>query len=83
MMTTLSEALCAAAVKADQRAAEAIADGDPESAEVALASARQMRRLAFNRAAAAAYQGKPELDPELIVRVDDETECDVAPGNTI
>jgi hypothetical protein len=43
-MTTLSEALRAGPGKAEQRAAEAIADGDPEGAEGAMANARQMRR---------------------------------------
>jgi len=41
--TTLSESLGAAADKAEQRAAAAIREGDPEAAEIAMGSARQLR----------------------------------------
>lgn len=69
-MTTLSHSLRSAADTAEHRAQEALADGDPEGAEAALATARQLRRLAYNHAAAAGYQGKPELDPEQIAAPD-------------
>lgn len=59
----LSMSLTAAADAADVEAAAAIADGQPEAAAGFQRIAGHMRRLAYTHRAAAAYQGKPALDP--------------------
>jgi phage shock protein A len=48
----------------EARALAAIRDGDASVANEALQRAQRLRRIAYLRAAAAAYQGDPALNPE-------------------
>jgi len=63
----LSGSLLSAAAKADARAEEAIADGDPEAAEIALRNAANFRRLATNHRTQAILSGDPADDPVQII----------------
>lgn len=59
---TLSANLNDAADLAEQRAADAIRDGDPEGAAVTLRLAEHLRRLSHNHRAAALVEGA-DRDP--------------------
>ncbi len=63
-MTRRADYLRSLADKEESRATEAIQEGDAASADDALQRAQRLRRIAFLRAAAAAYQGDPALNPE-------------------
>lgn len=52
------------AMQEDARAAQAIRAGDGEAAEHAQQRARKLRRIAYLRAAASAYQQNSSLNPE-------------------
>jgi hypothetical protein len=60
----LSDALDQAALGAEQNAHQAIADGDPEGAELALRIAAACRRLADTHRARRLIEENPELDPK-------------------
>jgi DNA-binding LacI/PurR family transcriptional regulator len=60
----LSRALEEAASGFEALAAEDVTDGDPGAAETGLRIAQHLRRLGYVHRAAAAYQQRPELDPE-------------------
>ncbi len=61
---TLSESLDDCAIGFEQMATDAIADHEPEAAEVSQRIAGHLRRLAYNHRTAATYQNRPNLDPE-------------------
>lgn len=48
----------------ERRAMTALRDGDAAGARDALQRAQRLRRIAYLRAAAAAYKGDPALNPE-------------------
>jgi transposase-like protein len=60
----LSEALTDAAAGFEAMASEDIRDRNPEAAETGQRIAQHLRRLGYVHRAAAAYQQRPELDPE-------------------
>jgi hypothetical protein len=64
--------LQALAEQEETRAAEAIRAGNVAVADRALERARKLRRIAYLRAAAAAYQGDPSLNPEQVTVTDEE-----------
>ncbi|CAN5670463.1 hypothetical protein BH23CHL5_BH23CHL5_03970 [soil metagenome] len=61
---TLSESLDDTAIEFEQMATDAIADHEPEAAEVNQRIAGHLRRLAYNHRNASTYQNQPNLDPE-------------------
>lgn len=63
-MTTLSQSLMYAAQSAEQRAAEAIADGDPKAAEISIRNAEHFRRLAATHRARVIVMGDASYDPQ-------------------
>jgi hypothetical protein len=62
-VTRRADHLRTLAVHEEARAAEAIRAGDVAAAERALGRAQKLRRIAYLRVAAAAYQGDPTLNP--------------------
>jgi hypothetical protein len=63
LVPRLSDALDQAALGAEQNAHQAIADGDPEGAELALRIAAACQRLADTHRARRLIEENPELDP--------------------
>jgi hypothetical protein len=72
-VTRRDEYLRALAEQEELRAQEAIRVGDSAAADRALERARKLRRIAYLRVAAAAYQGNPSLNPEQVTEDDDAT----------
>jgi hypothetical protein len=64
LVPCLSDALDQVALGAEQNAHQAIADGDPEGAELALRIAAACRRLADTHRARRLIEDDPELDPK-------------------
>lgn len=63
-MKRRAEYLRTLAEEEESRAIAAIRDGDSAGADDALQRAQRLRRIAYLRATAAAYQGDPALNPE-------------------
>ncbi len=63
-MTRRADYLRTLAEQEESRALAAIRDGDAAGADDALQRAQRLRRIAYLRTAAAAYQGDPTLNPE-------------------
>ncbi len=78
-MTRRADVLRMLADQEEGRATEALRAGDAAAAERALHRAQTLRRIAFLRAAAAAYQGNPALNPEQVT--DDDRDEAVRPAN--
>ena len=81
-MTRRADVLLALADQEEARAAQAIRAGDAGAAERALQRAQTLRRIAYLRAAAAAYQGDPSLNPEQVSDADPDQAVVSARGTT-
>ena len=77
-MTRRADVLRVLAEQEEGRATEAIRAGDAAAAERALQRAQTLRRIAYLRVAAAAYQGDPSLNPAEPVM--DDTDVVVRPA---
>jgi hypothetical protein len=80
-VTSRAEYLLALAAQEELHARESIRAGDVVTADRALERARKLRRVAYLRAAAAAYQGDPSLNPEQVTVTDEDATEQPAGGD--